>query len=261
MQDQDQKSLLGVGANASTRRGAPALQKGLDVLEALASSKQPMSLSELSHAIGRSVSEIYRVVHVLNAKGYLEHASGSSRFQLTAKAHRLAVNSVAIHDLLSNAIPKMEMLSGEIGCSCHLSVHSHHKMVVIARTDPPRLPCFSVRIGVVEDIWMSNSGAVLFGALKRSGKSWAYPSFRQEIDESSWQAFEAQVLLASEQSFLSRNHQLIAGVIEFAGPITSALRPVATLSVLVTSGNQLLRNGLAPKINAVARSISASLTN
>jgi DNA-binding IclR family transcriptional regulator len=58
-------------ANSSPKYTAPALDKGLDILEVLANADQPMSLNALAKAMGRTVSEIFRMAVTLEQRGYL----------------------------------------------------------------------------------------------------------------------------------------------------------------------------------------------
>lgn len=50
---------------------APALEKGLDILEALCRSEHPMSQKEIAQRLGRSVGEIYRMVACLVNRNYV----------------------------------------------------------------------------------------------------------------------------------------------------------------------------------------------
>jgi hypothetical protein len=47
---------------------APALEKGLDILERLSLSETGLSLSEIARDLGRSVSEIFRMLVVLEQR-------------------------------------------------------------------------------------------------------------------------------------------------------------------------------------------------
>ena len=51
---------------------APALEKGLDILEELAQVKEGQSLLQLASTLWRSPSEIYRMQEVLVDRGYLK---------------------------------------------------------------------------------------------------------------------------------------------------------------------------------------------
>ena len=48
---------------------APALEKGLDVLELLADSARPLSTIQIGESFGRSRSEIFRMLSVLEDRG------------------------------------------------------------------------------------------------------------------------------------------------------------------------------------------------
>ena len=63
---------------------APALKKGLEVLEFLAGQAEPYAVSELARALGKSRNEIYRMVIVLEQLGYLARTD-ADRFALTRK--------------------------------------------------------------------------------------------------------------------------------------------------------------------------------
>jgi DNA-binding IclR family transcriptional regulator len=51
---------------------APALEKGLDILELLARNGAPMTTSQMAVTLGRSVSELFRMVLALEFRGYIE---------------------------------------------------------------------------------------------------------------------------------------------------------------------------------------------
>ncbi|MGH9454797.1 MAG: helix-turn-helix domain-containing protein, partial [Terriglobia bacterium] len=50
---------------------APALEKGLDILEALAAARVPQSLSEMARLLKRSASELFRMLNLLERRGYI----------------------------------------------------------------------------------------------------------------------------------------------------------------------------------------------
>src|ERR671924_391759 len=54
-----------------TRYRAPALEKGLDVIELLAAEKSPLNLSAISQRLGRSAGELFRMLQVLEFKGFI----------------------------------------------------------------------------------------------------------------------------------------------------------------------------------------------
>src|SRR6187549_3055949 len=55
----------------ASRYRAPALEKGLDVIELLAAEKSPLNLSAVSQRLGRSSGELFRMLQVLEFKGFI----------------------------------------------------------------------------------------------------------------------------------------------------------------------------------------------
>ena len=67
---------------------APALEKGLDILELLCRSDVPLSQKEIGQRLGRSVGELYRMVACLVERGYLVNAD--EKLHITTKLFELA---------------------------------------------------------------------------------------------------------------------------------------------------------------------------
>lgn len=139
---------------------APALEKGLDILEMLCRSEQPLTQKEIAVKLGRSVGEIYRMVTCLVDRNYVTQVDDSS-YTVTTKLFELSHINPPTHRLLFEALPIMQRLAKELDQSCHLTVYSQGKQVVLAKVDTPSGMGFSVRAGSELDVLISASGRVL----------------------------------------------------------------------------------------------------
>lgn len=139
---------------------APALEKGLDILEMLCRSEQPLTQKEMAVKLGRSVGEIYRMVACLAERNYVTQVDDSS-YTVTTKLFELSHINPPTHRLLFEAMPIMQRLARELDQSCHLTVYSQGKQVVLAKVDTPSGMGFSVRAGSELDVLISASGRVL----------------------------------------------------------------------------------------------------
>eukprot|EP01042_Synura_sphagnicola_P021767 gene21767-27705_t len=101
---------------------APALEKGLDVLELLATCKQPMTLSQISSRLERSVSELFRMVQVLEIRGYVAPSVRGDGFELTNKLFSLVISRGPSQNLLASAMPLMQNLREQTRQACHLAI-------------------------------------------------------------------------------------------------------------------------------------------
>ena len=139
-------------AAKTARYRAPALEKGLDVIELLAAEKSPLNLSAISQRLGRSSGELFRMLQVLEFKGFITTAENGSGYVLTNKLFALAMAQAPVRSLVETALPIMRKLTQDIGQSCHIAVASEDQIVVITRIERPGDLGFSVRIGYRREI-------------------------------------------------------------------------------------------------------------
>lgn len=138
---------------------APALEKGLDILELMSRSEVPLGQKDIAKSLGRSVGEIYRMITCLVDRGYL--VASDEKYYVTTKLFELAHYNPPIHRLLTEATPIMQRLSNELDQSCHLTVYDGGRQVVIAKVDSPSGMGFSIRVGAELPTLISASGRLL----------------------------------------------------------------------------------------------------
>ena len=147
--------------NDKGRYRAPALDKGLDILELLAARPEGLSQSEIARALGRTVGEIFRMLNCLVERGYLTIQRPSDRYSLTLKLFELAHRHAPVDRLLGNALPLMKELAANVHQSCHLVLIEAGHGVVVAQVDSPSSIGFAVRVGTVLNLPPTASGRVL----------------------------------------------------------------------------------------------------
>src|SRR5579863_6282269 len=72
------------------RYAAPALDKGLDILELFASESNGLTASELARRLGRTVGELFRMLVRLEQRGYVCQVPPDDRYFLTLKLFEVA---------------------------------------------------------------------------------------------------------------------------------------------------------------------------
>jgi DNA-binding IclR family transcriptional regulator len=139
----------GTDTGALREYAAPALDKGLDILELLASQGTPLTQREIAAQLGRSVGEIYRMLAGLVRRKYVFQIDDA--YSITTKLFELAHENPPTHRMLVEAMPIMTAISSELDQSCHLSVYDQGRQVVIAKVDA-RSMSFSLRVGSELDV-------------------------------------------------------------------------------------------------------------
>lgn len=142
------------------RYSAPALDKGLDILELLSARREGVTLNEMAQGLGRSVSEIFRIAVTLQRRGYVEVDDGN-RYTLSIKLFELAHRQHALRSLVTLALPLLRELAHRARQSCHLAIYQGGRVVVIAQVDSPERWSFGLKVGVMLGLTDTSSGHVL----------------------------------------------------------------------------------------------------
>lgn len=99
---------------------APALEKGLDIIEFLSQRPQEeFSHADIAAGVGRSKNEIFRMMVVLEERGYI-FRSDTDLFKLTNKSEAFLPGVLDDGALLAVSGPLLTNLSNETGLSSHL---------------------------------------------------------------------------------------------------------------------------------------------
>ncbi len=147
-------------ADKAGRYRAPALDKGLDILELLAEVDEGLSQAEISRTLGRSPNEIYRMLDTLVRRGYVRRALGD-RYELTLRLFDLSHRHRPLNRLIGHAMPVLRRLSREAQQASHLVVAERDALVVVAQVDGPDYWSMSVRVGARVGLIDTGSGHVI----------------------------------------------------------------------------------------------------
>ncbi len=143
------------------RYRAPALDKGLDILELLAEQKGGLTRTEITRQLGRNASEIYRMLERLVARQYVTRSPGGDRYTLSLKLFALAHRHPPIHRLIDEALPSMQRFTEAAAQSCHLTVYDRGNLLVIAQAEDPGAWGITVRLGARIDLADTASGLTM----------------------------------------------------------------------------------------------------
>ena len=165
------------------RYRAPALDKGLDILELLSNMPKGLTRAEIVKAMDRKPSEIYRMLERLVARDYVRR--DGDRYELSMKMFMIANRHPPLRRLTAQALPLMDRFAIESRQSCHLVVSDRGAGLVVAQVSPPDTWEFKVRIGAVLDLQSTGSGQALSGfqspeQRRRSLEVWRDPA-REDV--------------------------------------------------------------------------------
>ena len=215
----------------NSRYRAPALEKGLDILELLAVQTEPMTLTAIVKELGRSHGELFRMVQVLEHRGYIEQENGGEGYRLTDRLFSLGMQQPRTRTLLEIALPVMRQLAEAVGQSCHLAMHSMGDIVVVARIESAELQGFSVRIGYRRPLPKTASGAVLYAFQPDDVRRRWEALFNPPLDGDELDAFRAQANSIRESKSTLTPSKFVVGVTDISAPVMRGGLAAAALTV------------------------------
>lgn len=250
-------------ASDTKKYKAPALKKGLEILELLSREDRPLSLSLISVRLKRSRSEIFRMIQELEQRGYILRSESGDGYVLSNRLFQLGMERPKIRSLLDAALPEMRALSQEIGQSCHLAVLSGDQIVVIARNEAPTPVTFSVRVGYRQQIHLATSGVILFAYQPKAEQDHLLDLIARVSKEFHAKEFLAIVNKARTAGYYKSNSPYVKGVIDIAAPIMRNEFSVAALTspCLSIRGDEMSIKDRIAAITGSAERISLAIAH
>jgi DNA-binding IclR family transcriptional regulator len=165
------------------RYAAPALDKGLDILELFASEPTGFTASEAARRLGRTVGEIFRMLVCLEERDYILQSASDERYELTLKLFELAHSHPPLHRLAAEARPLMEKVAHETGQSCHLAMLSNGEVIVVEQVDAPRTAGFALKLGARINLLNTASGHLILAFQQSAMRDRALAEWKQRTDQ------------------------------------------------------------------------------
>jgi DNA-binding IclR family transcriptional regulator len=238
---------------------APALDKGLDILELLATTEEGLSQAEIAKALDRSPNEIYRMLDRLVRRDYVRRIHGD-RYELTLKLFELAHATPPIRRLVSQALPVLRRFARDSEQACHLVIHDRNILVVVAQVDSPGYWNVSIRVGSRISLVNTGSGHVFLAFATPEERELMLEDLEAKMREQLTLALEKRLAKVREQGFETMASLQVSGVTNLSvpifGPVGSVIAALtcpyterldrkdapgtaAVLSMLVAAGSEI----------------------
>lgn len=207
--------------------GAPALEKGLDILELMAEQGEQASgvlagdgltQKQIADRLGRTPSEIFRMLACLERRGYVRRRRPSSElYVLTARLFALAHRHPPTRNLLEHALPAMRLLARQSSQSCHLAVRYDQEILIQAQVESPDPRNLGVRVGSRFPLLETGSGRALLAFMDLAQRE-------QLLDDMSVaprrrQALRRELDEVRKRGLVKAESHSIEGVIDLSAPV------------------------------------------
>jgi DNA-binding IclR family transcriptional regulator len=236
---------------ADERYRAPALDKGLDILELLATQPHGLTRAEIVKEMDRSANEIYRMLERLVARQYVMRNPSGDRYALSLKLFALANMHPPLSRLLNQALPMMDEFTRNAEQSCHMGVYDRGNVLISAQINSPSGWNFAVQRGARVGLLDTASGHLLLayadeGSYRRMLAEHTPLDGEVPITEAALQATLSSV---RKHGYLERDSAQTLGVVDISFPI---LGPDNTaLATLTCPYIQRIDRHIGPDLSAV----------
>ena len=262
------RSKRGADALAGTTETGKAFPTGkaVAILEAMATVRRPLGVTEVGVLLGLPKPTAHRIVRMLESEGLLQREPGSRRFVPGARLVRLGLGVVAASMLSAPRHAILEALSQKIGETCNFGVMADSHVVYLDRVESAwpfglrfergsRVPLHCTSMGKLFLSLMPTKKCVL---LLRSMPLYRYTE--NTITDAA--RLEAELENIRSAGVSTDNQEFLAGVVCVAVPVRDTNKQsVAALAVSAPLARMTLQQGLqhVPLLQAAAEQLTVTI--
>lgn len=126
---------------------APALERGLAVLESIARSRGGLTLSQLTRYLDLPKSSAFCLLRTLEQCGYLFRDSQTGKYSVSLRVCNLANLALNGIGLREKARPYLRRLSEEAGLTVHMAILENGACLLIDKVTPAGVPPIATWVG------------------------------------------------------------------------------------------------------------------
>jgi len=251
--------MSGKPSKAPRRYPTPALEKGLDILELFAKEPAGLTKSDVARRLGRTISEIFRMLSCLEDRGYISQSRDGERFRLTLRLFELAHEYPPTKRLITEALPIMQKVAHELNQSCHLGVLDGGDVVIIAQVDSPLSSGFYVKAGAVVDLMHAATGHVILAHQTAEVSSRAIQIWSERNKAHAPRDLAAHLTRIKHRGFEQRRSYEVDGVVNVSFPVLDD-RGHAIAAITIPFLQRIDDQVGTSSVKAVLRRASSELT-
>jgi DNA-binding IclR family transcriptional regulator len=240
--------------------------KAITILEALATSKRPLSVPELGARLGIPKPTAHRIVRMLKSEGLLQREAGSSRYMPGNRLVRLGLDIVGDCMLRAPRHAILEALSRKIGESCNIGVMAGSHVEYLDRVEAAWPFGLHFEPGSKVPLHCTAMGKLFLSLLPPQKGAFMLRSISlhryTENTITSATRLEAELERIRSKGVSTDNQEFLAGCVCVAVPIRGPSgQQVAALAVSAPLARMSLEQGLAhvPLLEAAAQQVAATI--
>lgn len=250
---------------AKGKSKAPAVDTSVLILDLLASSAYPLTLSEICEQTDIPVASGHRIVNSL-----LEHQmvaldpSRKKSYCIGSRIFQIASTIYNKQSIIPFFYPIAEILKNEIHKSIFLGVQVGNKVVVVSKVEPSLSSSFNIYVGQTMPLHLSASGKAILSMRSPEfqnsyikGEEKSNPEIRESIEQ-----YQADLERAKRLGYTVSHGEIESHVSCIAAPVLNLRNePIAAISTCINGEtlNQQDARNFSKKLIQAARQLSSRI--
>jgi DNA-binding IclR family transcriptional regulator len=144
---------------------APALERGLAVLELIANARASLTLPEIAKKLKLPKSSVHCLLVTLERQNYLQRNERTARYMFGPKLFSLANVSLSGLKVRQIAAPHMLVLTQRTGLATHLAVLERNEAVLVEKAEPRGVLKLATWLGKRMDLHCTGVGKALLSQM------------------------------------------------------------------------------------------------
>jgi IclR family transcriptional regulator, KDG regulon repressor len=243
-----------------------SVRKALSIINLLADHEDYLSLTEISSALGLTMSTAHHIITSLKLDRFVDQNPETKKYGIGLRLYEIGLSSNYYHRLAETAGPFLERMSAETGESSNLAVLIEGQITYIAQRQSTQMMKTFVQLGSRSPVHCTGVGKVLISQynieeienmVKKQGLKRFTNRTITTIEE-----LLTELELVQKQGYAIDQEEREEGVICIAAPVySSSQKIVASISISGPAGriNAMNLSDIVSLLKGNARAISNSI--
>jgi len=244
--------------------------KAIAILETIRAANKPLSIKQISDAVGINKSSLHHHIRSLTELGYLQQDSDSRKYDIGLNLVRVGQAYLQRLDVRERGHLFLEELSKKLNETVHMLVLDHNEAVYVDKVDVQHqsgaLKCSSF-IGLRTDVYSTASGKILLSNLEQGSLNDVLNTLQfnpiTQHTLTNISDFKKELLLTKERDYGLDLQEHSLGLQCIAVPVLNLhSQCVAAISVscpIATISTEMLENEILDELKRTGQKISQAM--
>jgi sugar lactone lactonase YvrE/DNA-binding IclR family transcriptional regulator len=195
--------------------GAGTLVKGIQLLEIMATSKEPCTSAHLLRETGLPKATLYRLLGALVEFGYVRHDTRLKTYRLGQRFIELGRSALESFDMRSAAVSELTRLSGELNETVSLAMLEQERIIHVDVRRPANPIAVGIEIGRTQPAIFTASGRAILASMPPQKLN----TLVQELPPEERASVLAETAISRARGYTIADSRTLKGVVIVAAPV------------------------------------------